>query len=277
MPERTSTAFVLSLLLHGAVVAAIIALAFAVQQRKPPPAMIFELVAGPGHDPFATEAPALGNPDADFKVQVKEPPGHVEPIPVAPEPPAPAPTRTQTERVTRPEPKAPATERARAVEKAPARSVARMTYDEYVKLHGRPSAAKTGTARSPRPIAVPRISTRGIADGVAGGSPNSTRGSGGTALQAAEHTELQAYISRLVMALRQSHEKPPGLSDLLSADVEFLIGADGTLSRVRIARSSGNAAFDESCLEAFRRVGSVGPKPDGKSATWILEFRMKDE
>jgi len=261
MPERTSTAFFLSLLLHGAAVAAIFALAFAVQQRRPPPTMIFDLVAGPGNDLTATEAPALGTPDGDLKVKVHEPRGHVEPIPVAPEEPAPT-------RETAPATKTP------AAEKTPAKSAARMTYEQYVKQHGVPKASTTG---SPRPIAAPRISTKGIVDGVEGGSASSTRGAGGTAMTAAEHTEMQGYISRLVAALRQSHEKPPGLSDLLSADVEFLIAADGTLSRVRIARSSGNAAFDESCLEAFRRVGSVGPKPDGKSATWILEFRMKDE
>jgi len=265
MPERTSTAFFLSLLLHGAAVAAIFALAFAVQQRKPPPVMIFDLVAGPGNDLGATAAPALGTPEGDFKVKVHEPPGHVPVIPVAPEEPAP----------TRAESRAAAAEKARATEKAAAE--ARMTYEQYVKKYGAPKSATAGSSRSPRPIPVPRINGRGIAEGVEGGSPDSTRGAGGTALTAAMHSELDAYISRLVAALRQNHEKPPGLSDLLEADVEFFIAADGTLSHIRIARSSGNAAFDESCIEAFRRVGSVGPKPDGKSATWELTFKMKDE
>ena len=56
-----------------------------------------------------------------------------------------------------------------------------------------------------------------------------------------------------------------------------MIAADGTISRVHVVRSSGNAAFDESCIEAFARMGSVGPKPDGKSDTWVLTFRMKEE
>jgi colicin import membrane protein len=112
---------------------------------------------------------------------------------------------------------------------------------------------------------------------VLGGSASSKGGGGGTALTAAQRTELEGYIARLVTALRQNHEKPPGLSDLLSTDVEFLIAADGTISRVHVVRSSGNAAFDESCIEAFARMGSVGPKPDGKSDTWVLTFRMKEE
>ena len=264
MPERTSTAFFLSLLLHGAAVAAIFALAFAVQQRRPPPTMIFDLVAGPGNDLTATEAPALGTPDGDLKVKVHEPRGHVEPIPVAPA--EPAPTRETSPRTTAP-----------AAEKAPAKSAARMTYEQYLKQHPQPKPG-TGAARPPRPIAAPRISTKGIVDGVEGGSAGSTRGANGTAMTAAEHSALDAYWSRLVEVLAQNHEKPPGLSDLLTAEVEFFIGADGTISRVRIARSSGNAAFDESCLEAFRRVGSIGPTPTGKSySDKIITFKMKDE
>ena len=97
------------------------------------------------------------------------------------------------------------------------------------------------------------------------------------ALTAAQHSALEAYISRLVAALRQNHEKPPGLSDLLNADVEFRIAPDGSISHVHIVRSSGNTEFDLSCIETFKRVGSVGPKPDGRAETWTTTFRMKDE
>jgi colicin import membrane protein len=164
-----------------------------------------------------------------------------------------------------------------APERASSPDAARMTYEQYVKVHGKPSASRSATAGPPRPIATPRINTRGIAEGVLGGSTRSKGGGGGTAMTAAAHSALEAYISRLVAALRQNHEKPPGLSDLLSADVEFFIAADGSISRIRIVHSSGNAAFDESCIAAFRRVGSIGSKPDGKSDTWVLTFQMKDE
>ena len=88
---------------------------------------------------------------------------------------------------------------------------------------------------------------------------------------------MEGYFARLVGALKQNHEKPPGLSDLLTADVAFLLAADGTISRVRVERSSGNAEFDASCIEAFRRVGSIGPTPSGKSDTFVITFKMKDE
>ncbi len=54
----------------------------------------------------------------------------------------------------------------------------------------------------------------------------------------------------------------PGGSNELSADVEFSISADGTLNSVKIAKSSGDLAFDESVLRAIRRAAPFPPPPD---------------
>ena len=267
MHERTANAFLLSLTLHAGVVVAIVALAFAVQQSRPPPMQVFELVAGPNTDPTATEAPALGTPEGQVEVKIPEAPARAEPAPLEAAPPQPEIARP----VTRPETK-PA-----AVGKTPAKPASQLSYDQYVKRYGKPTPSKSGASGSTRATAVPKINAKGIANGVLGGSSRSTGGQGGTALTAAQHSALEAYISRLVTALRQNHEKPPGLSDLLDADVEFQIAPDGSISHVHIVRSSGNTEFDLSCLDAFRRMGSVGPKPDGRSATWTLTFKMKDE
>lgn len=267
MHARAPTAFFLSVLLHGTVVIAIVVLAFIVQQHTPPPVQVFELVAGPPTDLTATAAPALGSPEGTVDVKIPEPPARVEPVKVEEAPPP--------VEASRP------TARPEARTTVPARPAAKpetkLSYDEFVKEHGRPATSKSSSAGTPRATAVPKINAKGIAEGVLGGSSSSKGGGGGRALTAAQRTELEGYIARLVTALRQNHEKPPGLSDLLSADVEFLIAADGTISRIHIVRSSGNAAFDESCIEAFRRMGSIGPKPDGKNDTWVLTFRMKDE
>ena len=278
MPARTPVAFFYSALLHACAVAAIAALAFAFHQSRPPPTMVFELVAGPPTDATATEAPALGSPEAPLDLKVTEPPAARPEAPPRVEPAEPenltavAPPKAEApKRVSRPEAKP-------AAESAAAKSEPRMTYEEYVKKYGRPTAAKTGggTAGTPRTIPVPKVG-RGIANGVWGGSVRSTGGGGGTAMTAAEHSAMEGYFARLVVALRQNLEKPPGLSDLLNADVTFFLAADGTISRVHIERSSGNAAFDAACIEAFRRVGSIGPTPSGKSDTFSITFRMKDE
>jgi TonB family protein len=268
MHARASNAFLLSLTLHAGVVLIIAALVFAVQQSRPAPMQIFELVAGPATDPTATEAPALGTPDGQVDVKIIEPPvSRSEPVPLEAAPPQPEVSRP----AVRPETK------ASAIGKTPAKTEPQLSYDEYVKRHGKPTPSKSGPSGSSRAVAVPQIHAKGIAGGLVGGSSNSKGGQGGTALTAAQHSALDAYKSRLVTALRQNHEKPPGLSDLLNADVEFLIAADGSISQVHIVRSSGNTAFDLSCLEAFRRMGSVGSKPDGRSDTWTTTFRMKDE
>lgn len=267
MYARAPTAFFLSLLLHGTVVVAIVVLAFIVQQHTPPPVQVFELVAGPPTDLTATEAPALGTPEGTVDVKIPEPPARAEPVKAEPAPPQ----AEVAKSTVRPEAK------TTAPAQTPAKAEPKVSYDQFVRQHGKPSTSRTASAGAPRATTVPKINAKGIAEGVIGGSPNSKGGGGGRALTAAQHTELEGYIARLVAALRQNHEKPPGLSDLLSADVEFLIAADGSISRMHIVRSSGNAAFDESCIDAFRRLGSIGPKPDGKNDTWVLTFRMKDE
>ena len=267
MHERASNAFLLSLTLHAGVVLVVAALAFAVQQSRPPPMQIFELVAGPNTDPTATEAPALGTPDGQVEVKITEPPAGSEAVPLEPAPPQPEISRP----AVRPDTKTTTTG------KAPAKTEPQLSYDEYVRRHGKPTPSKSGATGPPRATAVPKINARGIAGGLIGGSSSSKGGQGGTALTAAQHSALDAYVARLVTALRQNHEKPPGLSDLLDADVEFFIAADGSISSVHIVRSSGNTAFDLSCLDAFRRMGSIGAKPDGRSATWTLTFKMKDE
>jgi colicin import membrane protein len=75
--------------------------------------------------------------------------------------------------------------------------------------------------------------------------------------------------------LRERHEKPGGLSDLLNAEVSFTVAANGAISGVRIVRSSGNAEFDQSVLEAFGRV-RMPARPDGKSDVKTLTFRIKE-
>jgi colicin import membrane protein len=251
MYARSSNAFMLSLTLHAGVVLTLLGVAFVVERSEPPAVHVFELVAGPGNDPNATEAPALGTQDGQVDVKIPTlPVPHEAKLSMSPELQIPA--------------------------KTPARPAPKISYQEFVKKHGQPVPSKPNTSASSRTTRAPKINTRGIPDGVAHGSSRSTAGQGGTALTAAQHSALEYYTSRLVKALHDNHEKPPGLSDLLTASVGCLIGADGTISSVHIERSSGNAAFDQSCVEAFAHVGSIGPTPDGKSGTWTIAFHMVD-
>lgn len=280
MHERAPTAFMLSLAMHVGVILAIATLAFVVQHSQPPPVEIFELVAGPPTDLTATEAPALGSEDGQLEVKVNEKPAKSEPVqheavPV-PQPETKPATVPETKPVPQPVTKPATAPDSKAAQKAPSKTGPKITYKDFVAKHPKPAPSKSATSGGGAAAKAPQLKTHGIPDGVVGGSSRSHGGGGGKALTAAQHSAFEAYTSRLVSALRQNHQKPPGLPDLLSADVGCLIAADGTISNVHVERSSGNAEFDQSCIEAFMRVGSIGPTPDGKADTWNIKFHMVD-
>ncbi len=147
----------------------------------------------------------------------------------------------------------------------------RMSYDEFSKNNPVKTAANTKTASGP----APKISTRGITDGVSGGTTDKP-GAGGTALSRAEQDRLGTYFAMLKQRLQAAHEKPLGVSDQLTARVSFHVAANGTISQVRIVKSSGSAEFDRSALDAFKTVGSIGPRPDGRGDTKETDFQMRD-
>lgn len=310
MRANQSSAFMLSLAMHGGLAALIFFFAYAMHQQVKEAPKIFELVAGEGDNYAATEAPALGVPGGvkftmptPLSTPTPEPvPAEPLPEPPAPEPvvehaPVPKPVEKPVEKAAaKPvETKAPnykkdlmriadkrekrlvAADRKKreAAEKAAAAKAAKMTKAEFDKLNkgkGSPSTAKGAATK------VAKIDGEGIAKGVIGGSTaNKTGGAGGKALTRAEQDILDSYIALLIQRLRAAHEKPPGLSDLLEARVQFRIAADGTISAVKIVDSSGSSEFDQSVLAAFARVRSIGATPNGKSDTWIVTFKMREE
>lgn len=77
------------------------------------------------------------------------------------------------------------------------------------------------------------------------------------------------YAAALRMRL-QSVFSPP--SSGLTAKVEFTVGADGSIGGVRIVRSSGDTAFDQSVLSAFQKVRNAGPPPGNPPFRWRMDF-----
>lgn len=286
----------LSLTLHGAIVAIVLFFTYAVHTQVKEQPKIFELVAGEGDNYMATEAPALGTPGVKLNVPTQPTPAPVikpepqpEPEPAPPEPvierapekPAPKaevkPAEPKTPNYTKDVMRIASKREKRLVEadrkkrEAEAKRISKAEFDKQNKSKTQPK----GGARS---TSVQRIDAEGIAKGVVGGSVNNkTGGAGGKALSRAEQSALDSYIALLLQRLRAAHEKPAGLSDLLEAEVEFRIAADGTLSGVKIVRSSGSSEFDRSVLEAFARVRSIGPTPNSKSDVWVVTFKMKEE
>lgn len=275
MRATSPGAFFLSVTLHGLVVAVILFFAYFLRQQVKETPKIFELVAGAGNNYAATEAPPPATPDPiNFDLPIPETPAPVitpapepvietppkvitpEPTPVPPKP-KPTPVKPQ------PKPKAP----PKKAEPPPKK----MSLEEFRKLHATKSNASNQPAK-PRSIKVRSIDTNSFANV----SSKTLTGAGGQALTRAEGRLMDAYIAQLLQRLRSAHQKPPGLSDLLTAQVRFNIAANGVLSSVKIITSSGSAEFDQSVLRAFAKVRSIGPPPNGKSDVWTVTFRMRE-
>jgi len=293
MTARSPSAIFLSASLHGLVVAVIFLFTYVMQTQVKEVPKVFELVAGDGDNYGATEAPALGTPGG-VKIAIPEPPA---PQPAKLTPPAPA---AEPEPVVTKAPveKAAPTAPPKATEtKIPdlAKSVKRIEAKRRARIEAKDRAAreaeqkrltkaefdkqnkanKTAGARNPK---VARIDGEGIASGVVGGSTaNKTGGAGGKALTREEGDLLDAYFSLVKQKLRDGLEKPPGLSDALSAVADFRLSAEGSISGAHISRSSGSDEFDRAVLEDLARFRAVRPPASWKGDTVSLTFRMKEE
>lgn len=285
MTARSPSAFFLSASLHGLVVALIFLFTYLMQTQVKEVPKVFELVAGEGDNYGATEAPALGTPGG-IKIAIPAPPAP-QPAKLAAPAPEPAPVKAPVEKaVTMAPPKSTETQipdLAKNVKRIEAKRRAkieakdraereRLTKAEFDKQN---KANKAAAAGNPK---VARIDADGIASGVIGGSTaNKTGGANGTALKRDDGDLLDAYFSLVKQKLRDGLEKPPGLSDSLTAVAEFRLNIDGTISGAHITRSSGSDEFDRAVLDDIHHFSHVNPPDSWKGDTISLTFKMKEE
>ncbi|HEY5550531.1 MAG TPA: TonB family protein [Opitutaceae bacterium] len=262
MRANSPDAWILSAVFHAAVVGMVVALTWWLNRAPEINPMVFELVEFSGE----TVAPA-GESTAPAPA-VKFAPPKTAPVqrpkiePQKPPPPKPPPSK-------QPPPKQ-ATTPAKTPPKTEPKTT--ITYEEFAKQQAKTLERNANPA--PRTTKVPRIDTKAITSEL---QQYARAGVKDGSMSAAQATALDAYIARLITALRMAHVKPDGLSELLKAKVSFYVAQDGTLSAVRIITSSGDADFDRSVLDAFRAVRSIGSVPGGKAYTWELTFRMTEE
>lgn len=305
MSASSPRAFFFSATLHGLIAALVLFLTWSANRQIRDVTPIVQLVAGDGNNYMATEAPALGTPEGALDIAAPKlpapEPARPEPLQPAPEPvqltPAPPPVQkapekapTQTSavlkeiqrKISREKLKAQRevakqrADEARRLAAEEKKKQAQMTKAEFdAKNKGKsapsPSSPKSSTTK------VTKIDAAGIAKGVVGGSAkNKTGGAGGKALVADEGSALDRYFSYLKQQMRAAFEPPPGLSDSLRAVIEFRSHADGTISNMRIERSSGSSEFDRAVLDALRKV-SLPARPDRKSEDVQFTFSMREE
>ena len=122
----------------------------------------------------------------------------------------------------------------------------------------------------------PGIDAKGIVDDLMESAAGPRGDGGGTGGSKVMIAALDAYFSRLISALRAAHEMPDSVNDLLVAKVSFYLAADGSISAVKIVRSSGSTDYDDSVIDAFHRVRSIGAVPGAKSGTYVINFKMTE-
>ena len=84
----------------------------------------------------------------------------------------------------------------------------------------------------------------------------------GNSLTGIARIEYDRYASEIESKIRANWALPQWLAEAkLSAQVRFLVDADGTITRKTIVRSSGNQIFDQEALTAVANSSPLPPPP----------------
>ena len=142
-------------------------------------------------------------------------------------------------------------------------------YQDFTKEHLKDKPKPRPVA--PRPdISVHQIDVPKL---VISRSPSATSPS--PQLSRQQISALADYSSRLRSRIDAAWVKPTQLAGVrLLAEVVFDVSSSGRITNVRLRRGSGNKAFDQSILTAFRNASSAGPTPTGQPHQFSLPFRM---
>lgn len=267
-----AAAVIAAVLLHGAVVAAVL-----LGPRFAPPPEPLEFVPV-----TILPAQALGvrRPAARPKSERPKPP---EPEPVAEEP-----ERSAPEPEPEPEPPAKKPEPVKEEPPKPSREdVPTLPTTDKKKPEKKPATAPSSgesprkppapeTPKKPEPATPGRSGTgtnpagtaaQGTPDGEAGrrgaptGSPLGTTAFGSeiAGLDNPDFT-YSYYIDQLLSAIDRNWVRPP-LGEGVRAIIAFRIGRDGSLSSLEVAESSGYNSFDLAALRAVQNAAPLPPLP----------------
>jgi TonB family protein len=90
----------------------------------------------------------------------------------------------------------------------------------------------------------------------------------------AERATGDPYLAEVSGLLRQNYNLPAGMSpDQISTPpvIRMTIGADGTLSNIKVTKSSGNALVDDACVSAAQLTRKVPAPPGGRARGLAVE------
>jgi colicin import membrane protein len=237
-------------------------------------------------------------PEPVAKAEPPKPPPPPEPEAVKIEPAKkPEPPKPPPKPVTKPEPKPPPKPVAEKPKPAPEKPAPEKAAPEKAAEKPKPAPEKPAQAAKPAgqgaadADAAPKDAYGAAADrwrakaqgqglgGTDGGSgPIGTGGPGPGGGGQQVGLEFLAYRQTVINTVK-SHWTNVIASAGLVAAVRFTIGSDGSLSAIRLERSSGNAAYDSSVLRAVQRTQQL-PPPPAKYAKefdeFVIEFHSEE-
>lgn len=300
MTRSFKTNFALSATLH---LVALVVLAFAMAFTPPPPEpqpTWMDLAPGLG-EPSPSPAPVPGPiappqppelpPQATLPVEptppVVQPPDPIpDPVPlvVPPTPPRPEPSEVaQNDDILPTQPPAPRVEQPRPkppqprveTPKPPKKNTVKPPSDTRPRVQV--STTRVSRTRGPAPSSStpPRPATGNASTA---GSYNASgfqktllnKLGGGVGISGTSATGVKSefgwYDNQIKQLMEEAWKFPFGLDPGLSAGIQIRIEKNGVISRVALARSSGNSTLDEAAVAAATGVKKVPPVPDGLSS-----------
>jgi colicin import membrane protein len=263
----------LSVLLHLAILVALLVAAWWSQQIDDDTPVIFELVAGEGDNYAATEAPTTTESLPTITLTLPEPlpePVRIQPTPTPPRPqptpPKPVPVPKAVEKTPTPIKVKPVPEAKPVVAEPVPKTV---SFAEFAKQNGTPTPT---VVKAPAPIRAPKINVGKVTSA----AESSVKvGAGGTAMTASEVNLSAAYKALIVQRIRQALEAA-GINDVREADVEFYVNLEGAISNAQIIKSSGSSKFDQAVISAFRSIRPLGRPPTGRAETLTTTIRLRE-
>lgn len=174
----------------------------------------------------------------------------------------------QPEVTPQPQPPAPEVKALPAQPKPPAEPVKRVAYDptKYAKPETTPAKPVVQRTQVKAPSfdkAKLRQSLQSVELSLASSSQRSSE----------DANKAQAYANEIQKLLKRAWNKPDmeGWVRLL-----IIVSADGTLT-ARVYESSKNSVFNETALEAVRRVGKAATAPPGGYLEFYVPFQINTE
>lgn len=238
-------------------------------KEKLRPDHVFEMVELPSL-PSTQDAPTQTAPQPSPmpKLKVRDIPEPTLPEP-EPEPqPQPKPTpKPEPPKETAPQKPTPKPEPKPTPEK--------VSYQDFASTHELPKEQPKPTPKKTKPVKLPQIDTSRLAKELTKGvEAISLQLPEGRSLSGSEKNELAEYGNALRAKLSKAWRKPGGV--IARAEVAISVTPDGKLS-ARIVKSSGNALFDQSVLDAVKRISPMHAPPSGKAEVFTLGLSTRDD